>query len=79
MFAWLIADVVEQSPARGRLDVEHDIRRRLYPLLDMYPTAIAELQSLNDPATMQLEYELAELNRSVAAASDRRPAGLSVA
>ena len=63
MFAWLIADVVEQSPARGRLDVEHD----------------AELQSLNDPATMQLEYELAELNRSVAAASDRRPAGLSVA
>jgi len=81
VFSWLLADLGDGSstgalPARRGADIENDLRRRLEPLLDMYPVGIAELQAFNDPNTKQLESELRDLHRFVAAATAQLSAPL---
>jgi hypothetical protein len=53
------------SPATWTLQ-DDAMRRRLEPLLRMYPVALAEVRATADPALEPLEKELVETSRYVA-------------
>lgn len=48
------------------VDMQDGLRRRLEPLLRMYPAAIADIRASGDPALQPLEDDLVKLSRYVA-------------
>ena len=53
-------------PTRSGVDIEDGVRRRLEPLLRMYPAAIADIRASGDRALRPLEDDLVKLSRYVA-------------